>query len=126
MKGGVRKRYGSWYYYFDLGTVDGERRKIERKAVGAVSKGDALKILRRAIIEYENAGTIFEPSEITVHDFFKFWFDEYVMINLKYNSQENYRRIITNHINPAIGKFKLRSSLQLFYKNFLTINIRLV
>lgn len=34
---------------------------------------------------------------------------EYVIINLKYKSQENYRRIIKNHINPVLGKFKLKS-----------------
>lgn len=62
MKGGVRKRYGSWYYYFDVGTVDGKRKKIERKAIGAGTKSQAEKILRKALEEYENTGTIFEPS----------------------------------------------------------------
>ena len=28
MEGGVRKRYGSWYYYFDLGVVEGNGRKL--------------------------------------------------------------------------------------------------
>lgn len=109
MKGGVRKRSGSWYYYFDLGIVEGKRKKIERKATGATTKTEAEQILRRAITEYENAGSIFEPSEITVQDFFRFWFNEYVMLNLKYNTQENYRGVIDNHINPAFGKFKLKS-----------------
>lgn len=31
MTGGVRKRGDNWYYYFDLGKVDGKRKKIERK-----------------------------------------------------------------------------------------------
>lgn len=109
MKGGVRKRSGSWYYYFDLGIVDGKRKKIERKATGATNKGEAEQILRRAITEYENAGSIFQPSEMTVKDFMKFWFNEYVMLNLKYNTQENYKGVINNHINPAFGKFKLKS-----------------
>ncbi|MGV8983998.1 hypothetical protein [Clostridium sp.] len=30
MKGGVRQRGLSWYYYFDLGIVDGKR-KIRKK-----------------------------------------------------------------------------------------------
>lgn len=109
MKGGVRKRSGSWYYYFDLGLVDGKRKKIERKAAGASSKAEAEQILRKAITEYENAGSIYEPSEITVQDYMTFWFNEYVMVNLKYNSQENYRGIINKHINPAFGKYKLKS-----------------
>ena len=109
MKGGVRKRSGSWYYYFDLGVVEGKRKKIERKATGATNKGEAEQILRRAITEYENAGSIFEPSEMTVQDFMQYWIDEYVMLNLKYNTQENYKSVIKNHINPAFGKYKLKS-----------------
>lgn len=109
MKGGVRKRYGSWYYYFDLGVVDGKRKKYERKAIGATNKTEAEKILREALREYENAGTTFTASQTTLHDYLTFWFDEYVSLNLKHNTQENYRRIIKNHINPALGKYKLRS-----------------
>lgn len=30
MKGAVRKRGSVWYYYFDVGIVDGKRKKIER------------------------------------------------------------------------------------------------
>ena len=30
MKGGVRKRSNKWYYYFDLGIVEGKRKKVER------------------------------------------------------------------------------------------------
>ncbi|MNW46717.1 Tyrosine recombinase XerC [compost metagenome] len=109
MKGGVRKRYGSWYYYFDIASIGGERKKIERKAIGAESKPQAERILRKAIEEYENTGTIFEPSKISVYDFFDFWFNEYVTINLKYNTQENYRLIIKNHIKPKLGMYKLSS-----------------
>ncbi|EQL08575.1 putative integrase domain protein [Clostridioides difficile CD88] len=29
MKGGVRKRSNKWYYYFDLGIVEGKRKKVE-------------------------------------------------------------------------------------------------
>ncbi|GIO02217.1 MULTISPECIES: hypothetical protein [Brevibacillus] len=39
----------------------------------------------------------------------KFWLEEYVMINLKYNTQENYRGIIERHINPTIWMIKLKS-----------------
>ncbi|MFI8715729.1 tyrosine-type recombinase/integrase [Brevibacillus brevis] len=109
MEGGVRKRYGSWYYYFDLGVVEGKRKKIERKAVGAETKAQAQQILRRAIAEYENTGVIFEPSTTSLYDYMIFWLNEYVMINLKHNTQENYKGIIKNHIKPAIGMIKLRS-----------------
>lgn len=108
MKGGVRKRYGNWYYYFDLASVDGKRKKIERKAHGAKTKQEAERMLRKAIAEYENTGTFFEPSETSVHDYFHFWLEEYVEINLKHNTIENYKNIVNNHISPAIGSLQLR------------------
>ncbi|WP_413927512.1 Arm DNA-binding domain-containing protein [Clostridioides sp. ES-S-0108-01] len=39
MKGGIRKRGEKWYYYFDLGTINGKRKKIER--VGGKTKKEA-------------------------------------------------------------------------------------
>lgn len=109
MKGGVRKRYGSWYYYFDGASINGSRKKIERKAIGATTKQEAEKVLRKAITEYENTGTVFKPSGTSMYDYMQFWLEEYVMINLKYNTQENYRLVIKNHIDPSLGKYKLMS-----------------
>ncbi len=37
MKGGVRKKGNRWYYYFNLGIVDGKRKTIER-AGGSTKK----------------------------------------------------------------------------------------
>ena len=69
MEGGVRKRYGSWYYYFDLEVVEGKRKKIERKVVGAEAKAQAQQVLNGALAEYENTGTIFEPSTTSLYDY---------------------------------------------------------
>lgn len=109
MKGGVRKRGNHWYYYFDLGEVEGKRKKIERKAEGATTKGEAESILRKKITEYENAGMVFKPSEITVHDYLMFWQKEYVQLKLKPNTQYNYESCIRIHILPHVGKYKLKS-----------------
>ncbi len=108
MRGGVRKRYGSWYYYFDLGIVDGKRKKIERKT-DALTKKEAEQILRHKVAEYENSGVFFEPSQTTLQDYLSFWLTEYVELNLKYNTIENYRSVIKKHINPAIGKLKIKN-----------------
>ncbi len=133
MKGGVRKRGNNWYYYFDLGKVDGKRKKIERK--GGRTKKEAEAALRKALQEYENAGLFFEPSEISVADYMDYWLKNYVMVNCKYNTIDGYTRIINNHIKPAIGVYKLKSitpavlqqfvnekSTQGFSKNYL-VNI---
>ncbi len=107
MTGGVRKRGNNWYYYFDLGKVDGKRKKIERK--GGNTKKEAEAALRKALQEYENAGLFFEPSEISVADYMDYWLKHYVKMNCKYNTIDGYTRIVDNHIKPAIGSYKLKS-----------------
>lgn len=124
MKGGVRKRGNTWYYYFDLGTVEGKRKKIERVAEGAQTKTEAERILRRKILEYENAGIFFEPSEMTLNDFLDFWQQEYVQLKLKPNTQENYRLTIKNHINPHLGKYKIKSLTPHVLQQFMNLKVR--
>lgn len=124
MKGGVRKRGNRWYYYFDLGMVDGKRKKIERPAEGAQTKAEAESVLRRKTLEYENTGTVFKPSEMTLHDFLMFWQIEYVQLRLKPNTQENYRITIKNHILPHIGKYKLKSLTPHVLQKFMNLKVR--
>ncbi|MED2649246.1 site-specific integrase [Bacillus thuringiensis] len=124
MKGGVRKRGQNWYYYFDLGIVNGKRKKIERKAEGAKTKPEAEMILRRKIIEYENAGTIFKVSEITVHDYLMFWQQEYVALKLKPNTQYNYEQTIRNHILPHLGKYKLKTLTPEVLQKFFNLKVK--
>lgn len=108
MQGGVRKRGNKWYYYFDLGTVEGKRKKIER-VTNAETKTEAEKILRKAISDYEFNGIFFEPSKTTLHDYMDYWIKEYVELNLKYNTVENYKSVVKLHIKPEIGMIKLRN-----------------
>ncbi|QDP99459.1 site-specific integrase [Lysinibacillus fusiformis] len=124
MQGGVRKRGNKWYYYFELGLVDGKRKKIERTAEGAQTKAEAESVLRRKILEYENAGTVFKPSEMTLHDFLMFWQIEYVQLRLKPNTQDNYRITIKNHILPHIGKYKLKSLTPHTLQQFMNMKVR--
>ena len=107
MQGGVRKRGKRWYYYFDAGTINGKRKKIER--VGGDTKAEALKALREALNEFERAGTVIDESNISVADYFDYWYENYVLLNCKYNTQQYYRGIIENHIKPSLGIYKLKS-----------------
>lgn len=75
MQGGVRKRGTTWSYYFDLGKIDGKRKKKEKG--GFRTKKEAEQALTAAMNEYNNAGTVFEPTEITVADYLNQWFDLY-------------------------------------------------
>lgn len=107
MNGGVRKRGSTWSYYFDLGKVDGKRKKKEKG--GFRTKKEAEAALAAAINEYNNSGQVFEPSEITVSDYLDFWFDNYCKMNLKYNTQVAYLQIIENHLKPTFGMYKLKA-----------------
>ncbi|MCC0647981.1 site-specific integrase [Clostridioides sp. ZZV15-6598] len=117
MKGGVRKRGEKWYYYFDLGTVNGKRKKIER--VGGKTKKEAEKALRDALSEFENEGQLFSDNEMSFSDFLDFWYKEYVLLNCKYGTQKNYEKIIRNHLKPGLGKYKLKNLNPAILQKFL-------
>ncbi|MBY2477591.1 site-specific integrase [Clostridioides difficile] len=117
MKGGVRKRSNKWYYYFDLGIVEGKRKKVER--VGGNTKKEAEKALREALNEYENAGIVFEESNISVSDYLDFWYKEYVLLNCKYNTQESYRINIEKHIKPKLGVYKVKALTPAILQGFI-------
>lgn len=107
MQGGVRKRGSTWSYYFDLGKVDGKRKKKEKG--GFRTRKEAETALAAAMNEYNHAGTVFEPSEITVSDYLDQWYELSCKPNLKYNTQVGYLRIIEGHIKPKFGSYKLKA-----------------
>jgi len=107
LAGHVRIRGDKWYYSFEVGSVNGKRKRIER--VGGRTKKEAESALRQALTEYENAGNHFQVSEISVADYMDYWLENYVKINCRHNTQEGYERIIENHIKPQLGIYKLKS-----------------
>lgn len=122
MKGGVRKKGNSWYYSFDLGVVDGKRKRIERK--GGTTKKEAEKALRKALAEFDNCGSVLDESNISISDYFDYWYKEYVLINCKYNTQRYYKTIITKHIKPILGIYKLKSLTPAALQEFLNKKYR--
>lgn len=117
MEGSVRKRGDKWYYSFEVGKVEGKRKRIER--VGGKTKKEAEAALRKALSEYENAGIHFEPSEISVADYMDYWLKNYVDANCRYNTTQNYKGVIENHIKPALGFYKLKSITPLVLQEFM-------
>ena len=117
MQGSIRKRGNTWYYSFDLGKVDGKRKRKEKG--GFKTKTEAQKALREAINNYENCGTIVNDTNITFSDYLDYWFKEYVEINCKFNTKEFYRRTLKNHIKPSLGPYKLKSLSPAVLQEFL-------
>lgn len=107
MTGSIRKRGNTYSYSFDLGSVDGKRKRQEKG--GFKTKKEAEQALRKAIQEYEQSGQVFKVSEITVADYMDYWIKEYVELNCKYNTIKKYESVIKNHIKPKLGKYKIKT-----------------
>lgn len=116
MQGSIRKRGNTYSWSFDLGYVDGKRKRKEKG--GYHTKAECQKALREAIKQYENSGTVFEPSEITVADYMDFWLKEH-SINIKYNTVKLYFEYIKVHIKPSIGSYKLKSITPAILQDFI-------
>lgn len=107
MKGSVRKRGSTWSYYFDLGVINGKRKKIERG--GFKTKKAAETALAEALNKYNATGTTFTPSEITFADYLDYYLNNYVKVNLQLNSVTSAEQVHNNHLKPALGNYKLKA-----------------
>lgn len=107
MEGHLRKRNNKWYYSFELGKVDGKRKRIER--VGGKTKAEAARKCREEMATYENSGVLFEPSEITVSDYMEYWLKNDIDVDRKPKTKRTYESHINNHINPILGSYKIKA-----------------
>ena len=103
----------------EMAKVDGKRKHASKS--GFRTQKEAYEAGTKALAEYLNAGQFHRPSEISVADYMDQWLEQYVMANLRPNSQAAYKGIVKNHIKPAVGHFKLQhltpSALQTFVNN---------
>lgn len=102
-----RSKPANWEYRFEAGKINGKRNQISQ--AGFKTKKEAEVAGAKALAEYDRAGHVFEPSEITVSDFLDYWIENYCEVNLSDNTSSSYYSIITKHIKPRIGMYKLKS-----------------
>lgn len=103
----VRKRGEKWEYRFEAASVAGKRKQITKG--GFRTKKDALDAGAAALAEYNRSGMSFNPTEISVSDYLDYWFDTYCKMNLKYNTQLGYYKIIENYLKPTFGHYYLNA-----------------
>lgn len=103
----TRKRGKSWEYSFEAAKIDGKRKSVSKG--GFRTKAEALEAGTKAQAEYNNSGTIFTPSTLSVQDYFSYWMKNYVELELKPNTVRIYGDIVRVHINPYLGKYPLSS-----------------
>lgn len=97
----------NWEYRFETAKVDGKRQSVSKS--GFSTKKEAEKAGALAYVEYENAGTTFKPSEISIADYLDYWVNNYCKFNIADSTLSGYRNIINNHIKPRIGSYRLKS-----------------
>ena len=106
----------NWEYRFEAAKIDGKRKHISK--AGFKTKKEAEVAGVKAMSEYNNAGLTYEPSEMSYADYLDFWFDNYVKMSCKYNTQLAYNVIIENHLKPALGIYKLRSLTPIMLQDY--------
>ncbi len=117
MTGHVRKKGDFWYYSFELEKIGNKRRRVEKK--GGATKKEAEKALRLALKEFEDEGKVIKESSLSVSEYFEYWYQKYVLLHCKHNTQTYYKNLITNHINPTLGYIKLKSITPRILQDFI-------
>lgn len=113
----VRKRGKKWQYQFEAAKIEGKRKQITKS--GFNTKKEALEAGVKALAEYNDSGLHFEPSEISVSDYLDYWYKNYVILELKINTQKSYKNYIENHIKPNLGIYKLKSLTPTILQEFI-------
>ena len=103
----VRKRGDKWEYRFEAAKIEGKRKHISKS--GFRTKKEALEAGNLALAEYKKTGVSHKDTELSVHDYMNYWYDQYVLINTKPNTQRAYANYIKNHINKTLGHYKIKS-----------------
>lgn len=113
----IEKRGKVWQYRFEIAKIEGSRKTISKS--GFKTKQEAINEGTAAMEKYNNYGNVFKPSEISVHDFFNLWLEEYCKINLKKTTYDNYKKRIETHILPELGKYRLKSITPIALQEFI-------
>ena len=101
---------------------DGSRKKVEK--VGGDTRPEAEAALRKVLSDIDETGQYFLGTDTRVTQYLDFWMEEYVKLNLKYNTYENYRFTIKNHINGYLGKKKLTDLSPALLQNFINAEFK--
>lgn len=101
----ARKRGSKWEYRFEMASVEGKRKQYSKS--GFRTKKEALQAGAEAYAKYNRAGTVFEPSEISLADYLDYWFKQYVTTQLSHGSQVTYMNAIRTQLKPRFGSYKL-------------------
>ena len=101
----VSKRGAKWQYRFEAASVGGKRKQISKS--GFRTKKEAMEAGTQALAEYNNAGTHFVPSDVSVADYMEYWLQNGASAIHKETTVNTYRAYAKKHIIPRIGQYRL-------------------
>lgn len=114
----ARKRGNKWEYRFEGAKIDGKRKQFSKS--GFATKKEALEAGAKALAQYNQAGTIFTPSEISFADYLEYWIENYCKSNLKSATITNYQKKIRLYIKPELGLYKIKALSPSVLQQFIT------
>lgn len=103
----TRRRGKNWEWSFEGAKVGGKRHSVSKG--GYKTKAEAIAAGTQAKAEYDSAGRIFRPSDVSVSDYLDYWLENYVNRHLSYNTMLDYEKKVRIHIKPSLGSYRLTS-----------------
>lgn len=100
-----KKKSPNWEYSFEIASIDKKRKRISK--AGFSTKAEANKAGVIALSQYEQGGGTIQPSEMSCHDFWNIWLDNYVKIYCKETTYHNYQKKIRLYLDPYMGYYRL-------------------
>ena len=101
----VTKRGDKWQYRFEGAAVNGKRKQYSKS--GFRTKKEALEAGTKALAEYNDGGTPFTPSDVSVADYLEYWIRNGLPATHKESSINTYSTQARKHIIPRIGQYRL-------------------
>ena len=105
--GSVRKRGNKYYYRFRIEEPDGTMKMHE--SPGTSSRRETEALLKKALDEYNEAGKLIDPGQITVAELMDEWYAAEVEPSTRTsNTRESYKCAMAHIRAHAIGKMRLK------------------
>lgn len=102
----TKKRGSTYSYFFETAKINGKRQRKEKG--GFLTQAEAYTAGIKAYDEYQAAGDVFRPSDLSLSDYLDIWYDR-VKLQTRNNTNENYEKMIRLHIKPVLGSYRLNA-----------------
>ncbi len=101
----IRYKDGRWCGRYWTQTTDGKKKRV---AIYGRTKSEVRIKLTKAMAE-RDAGLAFEVKNLTLKEYLSRWLSNSVRDSVRQRTYERYEQLTRDHINPALGRMKLKS-----------------